>query len=156
MGNEAICIDCGTTFDAPAAETSCPACTASKPKAPRALIPLALYAAIAAAFALGIGYSTLTETTAHSSLTRTTTRILIFSSSSESSFSSTINGEQDTGPVVRHYRDPLALAGGGAAIVLGLAAVVVAARKREQRSLMFAGAAAAIGVYKVLQGAGMI
>jgi hypothetical protein len=139
--------------------TACDDCWKKREHArARKLMPLALAALFCALVPLAVGYATIKQSNKYSSSTTVKTRILIFSSAETSGFDARpiIEGGADPGPTVHSYSDPVAMVFGGVAAALGLAGVLLALKKGNQRSAIFAGVAAAAGIWQALRGAGVV
>jgi peptidoglycan/LPS O-acetylase OafA/YrhL len=135
--------------------TACSDCFKKREQArARKLMPLALFALLSAIVPFLVEYSTTKMHSKNAATVTTRTRFLIFSSASSDGFDAHIEGA-DPGPVVRSYSDPVAIAFGGAAVALGALGAFLALKRSNRRSLMLAAAAALIGVWHVIRGAGV-
>jgi hypothetical protein len=158
---EEFCALCGNVIAAGKAQfviegSACEACAVERAAAKaRKLMPLALFALLAALVPLGVSYATIKMHNDLSSTVTTSTRILVFTSNSSSEFSAQVDGASG-GPMVRSYSDPVATAFGGAAILLGALGAWLALRAKNQRSVIFALASAALGAFHLLHGLGTI
>ena len=160
MTDQTFCALCGNVITGEGQfvieGTACADCFRKREQArARKLMPLALFALLSAIVPFLVEYSTTKVHSNYSATVTTRTRFLIFSSASSDGFEARIEGA-DPGPVVRSYFNPVALAFGGAAVVLGAAGVAAALKRTNRRSLAFAATAAAVGVWHIVHGAGVV